>query len=211
MIKKSRTLEKKKARLSHANLPPNFWCTGRFLLHLKIAASQVSRCSHALIFLHLFLHPTNMPDDKEPSDEQILAVLAKESKEFDKVRSSYPSPFSLPPSSLSLPIFSLSPSSISPSSLVLQKNNLHLRTPKSIASSKPSVSMPTPSSTYNPESQTTTSRNATAQNPSSSIPTKPATPAPPMPLTASPKPNKLCWTKRSAQNSTRQSPMLVCC
>lgn len=74
----------------------------------------------------------------EPSDEQILAAIAKESKEFDKVRCA-PLPITKPTISQS---FS--------------------RTPKSTASSNPSASMPTPSSTSNPASRTTTSKKLTA-------------------------------------------------
>lgn len=79
------------------------------------------------------------PEPKELSDEYILAAIAKESKEFDKVRSFFYSSL----------ISSLT-------------DHSHSRTPKSTASSKPFVSMPMPSSIYNQVSPTTTSRNATA-------------------------------------------------
>ena len=79
------------------------------------------------------------PEPKELSDEYILAAIAKESKEFDKVR-----------------LF------VCPSSISNLTNHSHSRTPKSTASSKPSVSTPMPSSTCNLVCPTMTSKNATA-------------------------------------------------
>ena len=79
------------------------------------------------------------PEPKELSDEYILAAIAKESKEFDKVR---------------LLLYS--------SLIASLTDHSHPRTPKSIASSKPSVSTHMLSSTYNPVYPTTTLRNATA-------------------------------------------------
>lgn len=73
----------------------------------------------------------------DPTDDDILAVLDKESKEFDKVR-----------------LISWMMQNVRASDRV--------RTLKSTASSILSNSMPTPSSTCNPVSQTATSRNAIA-------------------------------------------------
>ena len=83
--------------------------------------------------------PEPKPESKELSDEYILAAIAKESKEFDKVR---------------LLLYSSLISNLT--------NHSHPRTPKSTASSKPSVSTPMPSSTCSPVYPTTTSRNAIA-------------------------------------------------